>query len=353
MCIISITLTLSAALVIPRIEVRDKDLIALETHMFKPLDTFFDTEFFFSTLTRDCPELKLIGSLDDLKNISSTKPIIDVEARQVSKDFVYRIVLKDPSKWYDDFHTWITAYLKIKKLPPPSPLAPIVVNIGRPLFEFPSTYDPPAFSKHFAKILRPPQNVRRLGAEVLYELSTQYGLSLDPSAGIQTGKFLGAHLRTEIDAFNAHYQNYDRQSSNYIIQAVRSKYDLIYVASGHRPDIVRLMNDCRDNHHINVTTKIDLLQGKPMLKELEGLSWDQQGMVDLEVLLRSSSFGGIDQSSFAWQIALTRGIQSKDTLPDRMSGLPDWREGQSYADEFSWVYGGTIVNSMLGAAIWP
>jgi hypothetical protein len=39
---------------------------------------------------------------------------------------------------------------------------------------------------------------------------------------------------------------------------------------------------------------------------LEALSWDQQGLVDYEVLRRSSSLAGFARSSFAFNIAITR-----------------------------------------------
>jgi hypothetical protein len=45
-------------------------------------------------------------------------------------------------------------------------------------------------------------------------------------------------------------------------------------------------------------TKSELLRGED-LEEPEAMSWDQQALVDYEVMLKSSFFAGLQQSSIA------------------------------------------------------
>lgn len=67
-------------------------------------------------------------------------------------------------------------------------------------------------------------------------------------------------------------------------------------------------------------------------------------LVDMEVLLRSSVFGGIVQSSFSWQIAVRRHL---------LSGREGYLGGpHALEDEFSVVYGTGDVG-YFGAAMWP
>ena len=62
---------------------------------------------------------------------------------------------------------------------------------------------------------------------------------------------------------------------------------------------------------MEVTTKNILLEGKGFEKEREELSqmtWDQQGLVDYEVMLRASRLGGTWESSFGWNLAMRRHV---------------------------------------------
>ena len=52
-----------------------------------------------------------------------------------------------------------------------------------------------------------------------------------------------------------------------------------------------------EQHGITVMTKSELLHGED-LEELKAMSWDQQALVDYEMMLKSSFFAGLQQSSF-------------------------------------------------------
>ena len=66
--------------------------------------------------------------------------------------------------------------------------------------------------------------------------------------------------------------------------------------------------------------------------------------MDLEVLLKSSQFGGIEQSSFAWKIAARRHLLSKNV--NFTSGTT------GFEDEFSVVYGEPKW-PVFPLAMWP
>ena len=78
-------------------------------------------------------------------------------------------------------------------------------------------------------------------------------------------------------------------------------------------------------------SKSDLLFDND-LRELENLLWDQRGLVDFEILLRATQFGGYARSSFSQNIAFRRRFHSQVEDP--------WADRDNlYHDELSVVYG--------------
>jgi hypothetical protein len=138
--------------------------------------------------------------------------------------------------------------------------------------------------------------------------SHRFSLDLAPDEGIAPHAYMGAHLRTEADATAGGCTGYDIQAGLYIKQPLSPNLSTIYVASGNTGDIIGLRKQA-SMHAINVASKFDLLSGTD-LEDLRALTWDQQALIDYEVLLRSSTFGGVPQSSFAWNIALRRNLLS-------------------------------------------
>lgn len=88
-----------------------------------------------------------------------------------------------------------------------------------------------------------------------------------------------------------------------------------------------------------VVTKYDLLRGLD-LEQLSNLTWDQQALVDYLVLLRSSYFMGMAESSFAWAIAVKRRVTSKTGSCGFRKGLySGYLWNAALWDEFSNVMG--------------
>jgi hypothetical protein len=131
---------------------------------------------------------------------------------------------------------------------------------------------------------------------------------------------LGAHFRTAIDASSAGWTGYAEQAACYLSQARSHSLSLIYAASSYPESTARFKRDALTFQNVQVTTRYDLLS-RDELEAMKRLNWDQQALVDYEILLRSSSFAGIYQSSFAWNVAFSRHVAGKSYRWDSMEGV--------------------------------
>jgi hypothetical protein len=135
---------------------------------------------------------------------------------------------------------------------------------------------------------------------------------------------------------------------------------------------------------MSVSTKEELLAEKGYereLKEMKALTWDQRGLIDYEVLLRSSLFGGTHESSFSWNVAMRRHVVTGGgtwtTIEDRSKLLPNknrkekelpkreeagkevprlsgnFLAPQSFKDELSVVFGPPAEGKMFELSMWP
>lgn len=210
---------------------------------------------------------------------------------------------------------------------------PSIVGVERTMWETDTRSLPPLFRRNFGQVLRIRPDIRSYAALALSTLATPsfYSLAfpllpLDPSSPIHLHAFYGAHLRTESDTITAGWQapaeenglssltelglNFSAQTDNYISHALSQNLNLIYAASGNATEIARFKEKAAAAIHPNhpplkVISKWDLLPIK-QAEELRALHWDQQALVDLEILKRASAFGGMAKSSFAFTIAMAR-----------------------------------------------
>lgn len=226
-------------------------------------------------------------------------------------------ILANPGNWSSSF----AQYLNHTHPIPPSATKPILVALQKPLLEFPLSYDDRHFVPQFGRLIRFREDTRRIAAAVLYALSQKHNLELEYTSDnpILPQQFYGAHLRTGIDATAAGWTPYAIQSANYLSEATSQLLPVMYVASGNAQDLARL---AETNRSIAIETKESLLSAPPTVdvppapakgfenewRELQTLNWDQQLLVDYEVLLRSSVFGGTWESSFSWNIAMRRHV---------------------------------------------
>ena len=251
-------------------------------------------------------------SNNDLYDLPSTSKPVLLNQPQLTDQY-YPLpqadtVMLHPSDWSSAFKS----YLNTTHPKPFSTSRPLVVELPNTLLHWPIMYDELDFIATFGRICRSREDVRRLAATVLWAMAQKYPqLGIDPGArGIQEGTFYGAHLRTAADAAARASTPYSSQAENLLSQAAQQHLNVIYVACRTPADVV-LFTEEAATQATSVETKAQLLAQKGFEMErrvLEGLTWDQQELVDYEVLLRASRFGGTWQTSFAWGVAMRRHI---------------------------------------------
>jgi hypothetical protein len=311
-----------------------------------PFTTFFDTDHFVATFAAACPkmEVHLPSSNNSLPSALGNRYSMPSMRQDLSPETVDTATPNTPEAAVRDFNIWLSSQ------PDYDPNKKNLVNVGRTLWEGLDTRAlPPAARRDFGNSLRLIPEVRRLAAIVTYNLALKYHLhNIDPRLPYYPSSFLGAHLRTENDAkaagwlndqAAAAHANYTGQTDAYLSQAVEHNLPIIYVASGNSSEISRFAEKAWQLHSFNVTFKTSLLFGTD-LASLEQLSWDQQGLVDYEVLRRSSSLAGFARSSFAFNIAITRNEfvdVNREVLRLRPQDIK--REDVAFEDGLSRIWG--------------
>jgi hypothetical protein len=161
-------------------------------------------------------------------------------------------------------------------------------------------------SEHYLPTEPDLQTVPHPGREVYGRAVSSHFLSIDGTELIWWNS-----LRTAPDATAVGWPGYDFQKRNYLNSTVAHKLSLIYLSSGNPVDAIRFTTEAA-SLGINVTTKDILLTSSekfaPAVEELEALSWDQRGIIDYLVLLGSSYFVGMFESSFTWNVANRRHV---------------------------------------------
>jgi len=385
---IVLLISIATSFVVPEIMSRGTTLSTLKTDIKVPFTYFFDVEHFAISLSTACPQIHMIPHRNDLWDQPSTGRAVLLSPQDLSEQFVAQTVLASPGNWSRDFEE----YLNTSHPDTFSASIPVLVSLEAPLLQFPLSYDDPLLVANFGKMLRFREDVRRLAATVLYAIDKKYGIGIDPDLpGVRLGLFYGAHLRTEADAKAAGWTPYAHQAENYLNHAHHEKMSTIYLVTGNEAD-AKTFAETAANLSIAVTTKEELLARKGFqkeLKEMKSLTWDQRGLIDYEVLLRSSMFGGSHESSYSWNVAMRRHVvigggrwariggdggepqtrvhlrkrddaeeskkkrfavgDEKDTL--RMSG--DHRSRQSFKDELSILFGPPGDGEIFELSMWP
>ncbi|KAF2153004.1 hypothetical protein K461DRAFT_225288 [Myriangium duriaei CBS 260.36] len=263
-------------------------------------DAFFDEQHFVSVLRAACPEFHVF---QEDKQTAMTVVGDRMTPRALRTDLVETDSIQASVKTMMD---WLAAHNTVMPLQAPS-----LVHVGRTLWDGPDTASfSPKMRRDFGALLRFRPQIRRLAAIASFNLAQRFRLDMQPSSSYYRNAYFGAHLRTEKDAMNAGWlsgalhANYSAQTDAYLSQAKKAGLTVLYVASGSTEDLQSFGDKARA-HRMNVTHKRELLSDMD-LQELDTLSWDQQAMVDYEILLRSSQFGGVVKSSFSYNIAIAR-----------------------------------------------
>ncbi|KAK8020952.1 hypothetical protein PG990_006090 [Apiospora arundinis] len=312
-----------AELIIPEIVRRDDKNIAKVVpdpkgaQRGEPPDYFYDRDHLNWALSTFCPQMKVYWSIDELFDAPVARSI-PFRLDDLGLDRVDQTVIAQPENWASEFNK----YLDFKSNPK-TRLYPFMVNVAQTRYVWPTSYDSPAFVRSLGRILRFRRDVRELGASIFFSLRKR----LDESRGGQgvegnsdtnsTLGFVGVHLYEQEDFWDKHVTSFTERG--------------------------REVN-------ITVVTKRDLLDPDE-IGYLSNLSWDQQSLVDYELLLRADRMVGSSGSSFPWSIALRRGTAG---------GTAGSQAGSSEDSQIRWQDARSAImgraddyNKNMEKATWP
>jgi hypothetical protein len=349
-----------AAIVVPSMALRNaSDISDIETATEVPLENMFDREAFNRHLREGCPQMHVYDRLQDFPSYREPEvESLSLVGDQFEPDHP-REGLTHPENWRQSFDEWLAHCSVVIRND-----APVHIKVEQAFLEYPVRADGEAFAGEFGKILSFRKDTRELAAKVLLGLNHRFALAIDPEKAISPDAYYGCHLRLEKDAVDAwepdewRFSRMEDQFEEHFRNIERTGLNVVYVASGDQAvvDIFaqRLAERLESNptseegqqkKNVTVVTKHDLLQGADR-RQLDGLSFDQQALVDFLVLLRSSAFMGVAHSSFPWNIAIRRhelsrydrfGNEGSDLLRDEFSIIMGKEADYPHVDPF--LYG--------------
>lgn len=256
-----------------------------------------------------CPNIKFIPHINDLYTVPSTQNAHPLDPGSLSSEKLekpFESLLAKPGLWVNEFTTWLDdTNTKV------SEKVPMRVTIKESLLHWPLNHDDSDFVAQFGRIIRPNLVIRTLASTIIYTLSREYNLRFNASEGIQDNMYYGAHLRTGEDAKKANWTSFEKQAQNYLQACKHNKLRVIYLVCNSENDIQRFtaLAHKYTTYDIHVATASTLLALHPKeLATYTSLSSPQRSLVNAEVLLKSSIFGGTVESSYSWNIALRRHI---------------------------------------------
>jgi hypothetical protein len=309
------------------------------------LDYYYDMEHLNWTLSTFCPQMKLHWSLDDLYDVPIGGPVT-ISVSDLGLSLANGTVLESPEMW-----TYAFQQLLATRSDPKTRAWPFKVVVSRSMFVWPTNYDDPAFVTTFGHMFRSRKDARRLAASALFTLRRKWLKSQSSSNAIAVGAhgFVGIHLRTERDVWGSEFPGYDEQAAYYLDYILQSPFRVAYLASGATPENITAFTEQARHVNITVVTKTDLLEIED-LQYLATLTWDQQAIVDFELLLRSNMMAGVSQSIFAWTAALRRAASQGSVGGD--SPGPEL-EHTRWQDGLSVLMGKEGESLNMQSGIWP
>lgn len=337
-----------ASLVMPTIRKRDeKHRSDLFTDR-RPFSYMFDQDHFTEAMEEYCPQMKLVNSLHalpaTLHKVEHT--IVPKGLANLGKhdgtglDGVNRYA----GTFRTDFDEWLVVGAKHK----PTINSPIIVNLKWPtFFEWPVTIDGARFANTFGRLLRFRADVRLLAATVLEEMARQFPETADEVGAHKLLNFTGVHLRADSDALSW-WPNEQDQVDDAMHQIAGHEQRFVYLATGTTSSFLHMQD--RAATELNATTlSKDTLLSESGTQLLEALEWDQRGLVDYLVLLRSAWFAGMSASSFSMNVAARRHLLTKGIDSLTWRGVEDgyshlYGPRKSYLK--NWVY-------FVEEAMWP
>ncbi|GIZ43910.1 hypothetical protein CKM354_000712200 [Cercospora kikuchii] len=310
---------MGASIILPGMASRQEDNLSNVWGGRQELSAMFDEAWLVNMLGKTCPEMKIYKIEEGMEMVPAVEGVWTSRTRRVDEGFgnTAKEGWEALKGWLSGNEDFKRRYGGVEMLSRAVEGEVVVVNLGRTLWDMDTRSLPRGLRRNFGQLVKVGAMYKGLAALVVWRLVERFGLDLDPSEAVPRGQFYGAHLRTADDAKNAGWMdvegmNASAQMEEYIGHAKEHKLRVIYVASGNIEDVERLKQKAATEvPQIAVVSKTDLLPAHEA-SALSELSWDQQALVDWEVLKRCSVFGGIVKSSFAYNIAMTRNQYLED-----------------------------------------
>lgn len=349
-----------ASIIVPSMAKRNDDVLfdiwgAGKTNF----SSMFDPGWFKSSLSDACPQMRVYDSGDEEIQITGKR---EGEARHVEGVYDPRSPLarrhSSKADWLATTNTWLEAMNVVD-----TQLS--IVEVDRTMWEVDTRKTPTGFRVNFPVILRANPDIRLFAGAAMAGMAEKYGLDLHPSDHFHPNAFFGAHLRTESDTIDAGWQtpcsatecglNWTTQTDVYIQHAMQNNLSVIYTASGNATEIERFrVKAAANDPPLTVVDKWDLLS-ESEAESLQALRWDQQAIVDLEILNRCSVFGGMAKSSFSFMIAVARSTW----LEESGFVMDPWAAKKldlmvTYEDGLSKIWGRNQLNEeRVPKGMWP
>ena len=330
-----------AHLVMPTIRKRDPNDLANLFTDHKPLEYMFDASHFVTSLATACPEMRIIASVDAIPH-GDVKKVHEIKPNSIANFGKHdETGIKGVNRYAGTFRVDFDYFLRQHNQPLFE--SPVVIRLTwATFFEWPIALDGARFANSFGRILRFRSDIRILASKVLDEMLKRYDIT-----GDQLLNYMGVHLRADSDVLDWWPKEVD-QINDAIGQARQHKFKYIYLATGSNSSYTTFAS--RASKELDATTfsKETLLQGSD-LDEMNALQWDQRGLIDYLVLLRSAWFSGMSASSFSMNIASRRRLLKSGIDTTAWRGQEDGYShlyGPRHSYLHHWVY-------FIEEALWP
>ncbi|KAJ0158756.1 hypothetical protein CTA2_10961 [Colletotrichum tanaceti] len=335
-----------AALILPEIIPRSEDDIkSINGRPGVPLDYYFDMDHLRNALATHCPQMKVYESMDDLYNVPEAVSALQFSIGDTNDNWLNGNVMAEPGRWHQQFHEFLDEKLPVKKR-----TNPFRVHLKRTQWTWPTAKDTAPVASSFGRMLRIRPDARRLAASALFTLGSRFRLNLDPRTRHHPASFVGVHLRTE-ENVDDKYPDYTTQAANYLHCLSESQSRIAFLATGATRDNVTAFVDRAADFNVTVVTKLDILDAEEQAV-LRKLSWDQQGLIDYEIMLRAGLVAGVSASGFAWNLALRRSYAFGEG-PLKSASSSSNVETIAWKDDYTILYGKHDNAFAMKSTIWP
>jgi hypothetical protein len=339
-------------LILPRLGLRADNLIDLGGGEDQSVDLsyLFDVSYFLDSWKLACPQIRAVVSDAEVPNLSSPATSPRLAPSSVKNFPMRKYLIVDPTGWREAFDVWLAKNAPVDTM---SATKPVRVWQNLVLGQWNRNVHSQDFINSFARLFRYPYQTRRLASSALWNLERKLGhpvvadaiiLSSAPSLSSKVNSlgphrlaphgFLGVHMRVAADATAAGWPGYEAQAPFYLAEAKRLNLTTgyIYLATGSAEHREKFRVDAA-REGLGVIVKEDLLDDGE-LQELQKLTWDQQALVDFDILMYSTWFYGFVRSSFSWSLAIRRG-----TLPEAGTSSVTKMSLDEYRDNLSAIIG--------------